>query len=331
VYRFLRSNGDVLYVGKATSLKKRVSSHFTKQSGATERALEMLTQVSDIAFTATSTALEASLLETLTIKQLNPPYNVQLVPGERGVWFASADLLHAAAEPDDVHRFGPLSSRYSARALGALVQLLAGEPASESRRAAVVGAPLRWGPDETSFNEGFALFTERHLQHISEQLSPKQRAFRVARALVGLLPEEPEEEPVDDAPKVWDGPRVRRHLERALPQAYQVLRRASWLCRLASSSVSYREPGSGVTRFLLLHGAELIEAGDLAAEASLPAPRAQSVRDAQLCFNAARYDSLRILSTELKRILRDGGDVTVRLSPSRTLRAAALARVLRVT
>src|SRR5258706_6398654 len=75
VYRFLRSNGDVLYVGKATSLKKRVSSHFTKQSGATERALEMLTQVSEIAFTATSTALEAALLETQTIKRINPPYN----------------------------------------------------------------------------------------------------------------------------------------------------------------------------------------------------------------------------------------------------------------
>lgn len=330
VYRFSRSNGDVLYVGKATSLKKRVSSHFTKQSGATERALEMLTQVSDISFTATSTALEASLLETLTIKQLNPPYNVQLVQGERGVWFASADLLHAAPEPDEQHRFGPLSSRYSVRALGALIQLLAGEPPSDSRRAAVVGAPLRWGPDEASFSEGFALFAERHLRHVSSELAPKQRAFRVARGLVGMLPEEPEEAD-EEAPKVWDGPRVRRHLERALAQAYQLLRRASWLCRLANSNVSYREPGRDQTRFLLLHGAELLEAGDLTSEASLPAPRRQSVRDAQLCFDAARYDSLRILSTELKRILRDGGDVSVRLSPFRTLRGAALARVLRVT
>jgi DNA polymerase-3 subunit epsilon len=329
VYRFLRSNGDVLYVGKATSLKKRVSSHFTKQTGATERALEMLTQVSDIAFTATSTALEASLLETLTIKQLNPPYNVQLVQGERGVWFASADLLHASPEPDEQHRFGPLSSRHSVRALGALSQLLEGEPRSDSRRAAVVGAPLRWGPDPASFDEGFALFAERHLVRLASELSPKQRALRVARSLVGLAPEEAEETE-QDAPKVWDGPRVRRHLERALAQAYQVLRRASWLGWLANSSVRYRERDSDVSRLLRVEGAELVSAAD-AADAPLPVPRTSTRLEAQSCFTAARYDSLRILTTEMKRILKEGGEVTVRLSRSRCLHGAALASVLRVT
>jgi DNA polymerase-3 subunit epsilon len=331
VYRFLRSNGDVLYVGKATSLKKRVASHFTKQSGATERALEMLTQVSDIAFSATSTALEASLLETLTIKQLNPPYNVQLIQGDRGVWFASADLLGASSEPEEPHRFGPLSSRYSVRALGALSLLFAGEAASDSRRAAVVGAPLRWGPDSASFEAGFALFEERHRAALASGLSPRQRALRVARSLIGLEPDAEEPDAEEPAVKIWDGPRVRRHLERALPQAYQVLRRATWLCLLANSSVAYREPGSSVTRFLALQAADIVESGDLAPGTPLPVPRALSRRETQLRFDASSYDSLRILSTELKRILRDGGDVMVRLSRSRTLQGALLAGVLRVT
>jgi DNA polymerase III subunit epsilon len=332
VYRFLRSNGDVLYVGKATSLKKRVSSHFTKQAGATERALEMLTQVSDIAFAPTSTALEASLLETHTIKQLNPPYNVQLVQGDRGVWFASTDWHSTSPEPDEQHRFGPLSSRYSVRALAALARLLAGDAATDSRRAAVVGAPVRWGPDPASFEQGFALFHERHQAVLSSTVPPRQRALRLARSLIGLVPEEAEEaEGEQPAVKVWDGPRVRRHLERAVSQAYQVLRRAAWLCLLASSSVAYREPGSSVTRFLVLHATEIVESGDLAPDSALPIPRTLSRRDTQLRFDAARYDSLRILSTELKRILRDGGDVTVRRSQSRTLRGARLAGVLRVT
>jgi DNA polymerase-3 subunit epsilon len=333
VYRFLRSNGDVLYVGKATSLKQRVSSHFTKQTGATERALEMLTQVSEIAFTATSSALEASLLETRTIKALNPPYNVQLVQGERGVWFASRDLQSSAAEPDEVHRRGPLASRYSVRALGAFARLLAGEPANDGTRAAVVGAPLRWGPDAAAFEAGWSLFSSRHVAALADAAPARQRALRVARALLDVAPEEPEAEPegAEAMPKVWDGPRVCRHLERALRQAYQVLRRASWLCLLAESSVSYREPAAGTTRFLIVRDAQLAESGDLPSGAALPVPVRRPARELRLCFDAARYDSLRILTTELKRILRDGGQVSVRLSRTRQLSDATLARVLRAT
>jgi DNA polymerase-3 subunit epsilon len=50
VYRFLRSNGDLLYVGKAASLKKRVSSHFVGRASK-QLAPEMLTQVNEIEFT----------------------------------------------------------------------------------------------------------------------------------------------------------------------------------------------------------------------------------------------------------------------------------------
>jgi DNA polymerase III subunit epsilon len=333
VYRFLRSNGDLLYVGKATNLKKRVSSHFTKQSGATERALEMLTQVSEIAFTATSSALEAALLETQTIKTLNPPYNVQLVQGQRGVWFAEANCHEAVATPDATHRLGPLSSRYSVRPLGALLELLSGESATASLRASAVGAPLRWAPDEASFVEGWQLFAARHLAPLPP--APlRQQALTLARKLLALSaePEAPDDdaqaELEEQAPKVWDPPRVCRHLERAIGQAYQVLRRASWLCLLANSSVAYREPGATTARYLVIADAELSEAGDTALPSELSEPTAgRQRRAAQSAFDAARYDSLRILSTELKRIVRDGGDVRIRLSRSRVLQGQILARV----
>jgi DNA polymerase III epsilon subunit-like protein len=333
VYRFLRSNGDVLYVGKATSLKKRVSSHFTKQSGATERALEMLTQVSEIAFTATSSALEAALLETQTIKRINPPYNVQLLQGERGVWFATSDLRGAAPEPDDQHRFGPLSSRYSLRSLAAFVQLVGGAEPSAALGAAGVGAPVRFGPDEATFAEGFALFGAKHLQPVTElggsAGSARRRALAVAHRLLELTPDEPEPSD-DDAPKVWDAPRVCRHLERAISQAYRVLRRSSWLCLLAESSVAYREAGAVSGRYLRITGAEISDAGDLEAGTTLPAPTRPPRRELQAAFDAARYDSLRILTTELKRILKSGGEAKVRLSRSRLLQGAALERLLRV-
>lgn len=332
VYRFLRSNGDVLYVGKATSLKKRVSSHFTKQSGATERALEMLTQVSDIAFTVTSSPLEAALLETQTIKLINPPYNVQLLQGERGVWFATHDLGGAAPEPDAQHGFGPLSSRYSLRSLGAFVQLVGGAAPSVALAAASVGAPVRWGPDEANFAAGFELFRAKHLAASAEApviASPRRLAFDVARRLLELTPEEPEASD-DDAPKVWDPPRVCRHLERAVAQAFRVLRRSSWLCLLAESSVAYREVGASRGRFLRISGAEICESGDVEAGTTLVAPLRPPRRALQSAFDAAKYDSLRILTTELKRILKSGGDVKVRLSRSRLLQGAALERALSV-
>src|SRR4029077_7192535 len=87
---FVRSNGDVLYVGKAASLRKRVPSHFTAGSATTERALEMLTQVHDIQTTLTRTPLEEAVLENERIKALSPPYNVQLLGGDPRPWFRSA-------------------------------------------------------------------------------------------------------------------------------------------------------------------------------------------------------------------------------------------------
>lgn len=337
VYRLLRSNGDLLYVGKATSLKKRVTSHFTKQRGATERALEMLTQVSEIAHVVTSSALEAALLETETIKRENPPYNVQLLLGERSVWFASADLAHAEPEPDGAHALGPLSSRYAVRALRGLCELLAGAPSTAALRAMCVGAPLRWAPDAESFSAGLTLLSERHGLRLTERdaASARRASLDFARQLLLSAPERADaEQEGDDAAEesvaVWDGPRVLRHLERAAAQSYQVLRRAAWLRLLAGSSVAYREPGAQHRRFLMLDLATIVEAGDLSDGQPLPAPHARSAHERRACFDATSYDALRILTTELKRILRDGGDVSVRLLRTRFLTGAQLRSVLRL-
>jgi DNA polymerase-3 subunit epsilon len=339
VYRLLRSNGDVLYVGKATSLRKRVTSHFSKQRGATERALEMLTQVSEVEVTVSPSALEAALLETELIKALDPPYNVQLVQGERGAWFASADFGSTASTPDERHRFGPLPSQFSLRCLRAAHELVQGEGSTLARRAAAVGAPQAFAPDEQSFLEGWALFREKHMSALSERpVSGRQRTLGIARALLlsGNAGEELDAESDTEAAKgetailIWDPARVCRHIERSLAGSYQVLRRAAWLSLLADSSIAFREPQSENGRLLLLSGARVVEQRDgFSSDLPLPSPRPARDRR-QLNFDAARYDQLRILTTELKRILRDGGDVRVRLSRTRSLEGARLRGLLRL-
>ena len=78
IYRMLRTDGSVLYIGKAASLHHRVNSYFRKQAGVPERLLEMLSQARAISFDVTPSPLEAALLEPDEIKRHRPPYNVAL-------------------------------------------------------------------------------------------------------------------------------------------------------------------------------------------------------------------------------------------------------------
>ncbi len=77
VYRMLGTKGDVLYVGKARSLKKRVAS-YAKLTGHTVRIGRMIQATATMEFITTETETEALLLEANLIKRLKPHYNVLL-------------------------------------------------------------------------------------------------------------------------------------------------------------------------------------------------------------------------------------------------------------
>lgn len=77
VYRMLGEQGEVLYVGKARNLVKRVS-NYAKQTGHTARIGRMISATASMMFLTTRTETEALLLEQNLIKQLKPKYNVLL-------------------------------------------------------------------------------------------------------------------------------------------------------------------------------------------------------------------------------------------------------------
>jgi excinuclease ABC subunit C len=77
VYRMTDAKGDVLYVGKARSLKNRVA-NYTQVARLTKRLQRMVAQTRDMVIVTTNTEAEALLLEAQLIKRFRPPYNVLL-------------------------------------------------------------------------------------------------------------------------------------------------------------------------------------------------------------------------------------------------------------
>jgi excinuclease ABC subunit C len=77
VYQMLGEQGEVLYVGKAKNLKKRVSSYFRK-TGHAPKTRALVSRIHGVEVTITGTEVEALILEQNLIKQSRPPYNILL-------------------------------------------------------------------------------------------------------------------------------------------------------------------------------------------------------------------------------------------------------------
>lgn len=77
VYRMFNTNGDVLYVGKAKSLKNRVT-NYGRHGGHTNRIARMIRETASMEFVTTRSETEALLLEANLIKRLRPKFNVLL-------------------------------------------------------------------------------------------------------------------------------------------------------------------------------------------------------------------------------------------------------------
>ena len=78
VYKFFNSQKELIYVGKAKDLRKRVASYFTKQHGLNRKTRKLVSEVEVIDFVASGSEFDALLLENNLINENQPKYNILL-------------------------------------------------------------------------------------------------------------------------------------------------------------------------------------------------------------------------------------------------------------
>src|ERR671936_2190290 len=117
VYRMLNAANDVLYVGKAKNVKKRLTSYARVNAPQPARILRMIAATVSVEIVSTSTETEALLLEANLIKQLRPRFNVQLRDDKSfpyilitGDHWAPQILKHRGARTRKGSYYGPFAS-----------------------------------------------------------------------------------------------------------------------------------------------------------------------------------------------------------------------------
>jgi DNA polymerase-3 subunit epsilon len=306
VYRMRRVDGSLLYVGKATSLKRRVDQHFTRRRGMPDRALEMLTQARALDVTPTETALEAALLEHDEIKTHDPPYNVALKRDPTRIAFASFDLRSLAPAPDDQHPLGPIRDPRRLEGIVALVDALAGR---EVDPVLALGVPVE--PARELFIAAIASFVQRHALH-----APSLREVLALGARIEIEEREHEEDG-------WTVERVEERIAKRIAAAQRALARARFLCLLSESTVSFVD--GGARRLLVISRGEIAGRAWQPLDAVPPLPPGYQRRASERRrMDLAGYDRLRVLTTELRAV----EDPQVRCGPSALLSGPMLARVL---
>ncbi len=324
IYRMLRTDGSVLYVGKAASLHHRVNSYFRKQNGVPERLLEMLSQARAISFDVTPSPLEAALLEPDEIKHHQPPYNVALTIDDRALWFTPPDLSARSREPSPHCPLGPFASTET---LDQFVALARGDC------GALTSGP--WRPDEDTFTAGYNRLCATHAELLRDDLSWHTKLLRLGTRLwrEGRRDRDVDDDDDHDTRRrstVWTPELVQVSLEWLALRAALARRRAIWLTRLCDASVVWREPVDGCARLIVIENGEVVLSGAADAHATPPIPPGyrRPVAARRAAFTLDSFDRLRVLTTELKRLIAAGASVALRLGVGPALDESRLASAL---
>ncbi|UCG93338.1 MAG: GIY-YIG nuclease family protein [candidate division WOR-3 bacterium] len=341
VYRMLRSNGDVLYIGKARSLKKRINSYFRKRSRHPEHILEMLSQAKQLDITETESTLEAAILESDDIKRYAPAYNIALRKRERTVWFCRADFKEFSPAPSRRFRIGPVVSREKMERLAAIKYIMKAGSSShvnEDVLLTALGVPPKYAPDGTCISAGFDLFLQHHVSKLHTH-SIEHALTQLGRNLwLQRLKEEKDkdiennEDEIEEKIDVWTPETVAHMFESNVRRGMHALRKARWLVLLSESSLVWQDPPFQKNQRVLLvfEQGKVVHRENMTPRTEIPIPPGfrRTFSERQQNFDLMTMDRMRVVTAEMRRIVSAGRWVKLCLRPTVTLDRDKLAKML---
>jgi len=130
VYQFYDQKGEIIYIGKAKNLKKRVSSYFNKKKYDSYKVKVLVNRISNIKYVVVNNESDALLLENNLIKKHQPRYNIMLKDDKTFPWicikneaiprvFSTRTVIN-----DGSKYFGPYTSAYAVKILLTLIRQL---------------------------------------------------------------------------------------------------------------------------------------------------------------------------------------------------------------
>jgi DNA polymerase III epsilon subunit-like protein len=308
VYELLDRDGRSLYVGKASSLRRRVPQHFAPRSWKAKDG--MMSAVWGVRCTETGTALEAALEEADAITRLSPECNRALAGPPAPPVFYSTDLRTSSSVRDGAHPLGPHRDPGPLSEMGMLLRAMT-EPGCDPRPGALEGVEL----DEDLFASALRIFRAACLPG---RIPPPLEMLRGC----GSAPLPRTDAPGEDSGDDGLAGAVRGMLGLA-SWAASTERSSRWIRLLACSQVCWDE-GGGMWRELTFCS------GGILSRRTVPVRPERSCHDTRACgpIDAEGVRRLTVLASEIRRLASAGTAITIiPASTGRALGTEAIGRI----
>ncbi len=338
VYKLLNTDGRILYVGKATSLKSRVNSYFRGQKTKGSRLNELVTQVFNIEVIEVHSPLQAALVETDAIKQFNPPFNRALKHNDRVITYCDTHFRPSSQFPEA--SWGPFPS------LAFIEHVYAIKLYLDSC------TPLSHWPfaiEQSVLREGLNIYRNEFLKITAGAVHPWRQILarlwlksieksRIRRIKKNEAPPPPNKDTDGDTDvdtdgdieselntqtEEWQPEDVARHIAGMLSSFSCQIHRSRWLSELTHCQVFWQSHADNTWKQCIV--AKGVTSFDIF-NRDLPLPI--ELEKKKIFFDVDLYDRMLILYSEIRNLLRKNYSVRLYLPNQRILNESQMRKFM---